>query len=137
MQITGPIKPQTTTKRVVAAVIERANSFLICRRPADKKHGDLWEFPGGKVHEGETLVEAVARELNEELGVETASTGPVLFTAVDQQSGYEIMFIPTVIMGDPQPLEHSALEWCNRTHLLDFDLAPTDRAFATFFVEVA
>ena len=38
--------------RVVAAVIKRNDYYLICKRPKGKRHGDLWEFPGGKVEEG-------------------------------------------------------------------------------------
>jgi 8-oxo-dGTP diphosphatase len=41
--------------RVLAAVIERDGKYLICRRPQHKRHGGLWEFPGGKFEAGETL----------------------------------------------------------------------------------
>lgn len=56
---------------VVAAAIgpDRAGRWLMHRRPADKHHGGLWEFPGGKVEPGEGLREALAREVAEESGL--------------------------------------------------------------------
>jgi 8-oxo-dGTP pyrophosphatase MutT (NUDIX family) len=57
---------------VLAAVIRRQDRYLVCRRPAHKRHGGLWEFPGGKLEPGETLLEAARRELREELGAEVS-----------------------------------------------------------------
>jgi 8-oxo-dGTP diphosphatase len=62
---------------VVAAVIERENRVLICRRRADQAHPLKWEFPGGKVEANETPVVAIARELEEELGIR-AGIGPLI-----------------------------------------------------------
>ena len=50
----------------MAAVIERDGKLLVCRRPGHKRHGGLWEFPGGKLEPGETIVDAARRELDEE-----------------------------------------------------------------------
>lgn len=55
---------------VVAGILTRADRILICRRRADQPHALKWEFPGGKVEAGETPEAALARELNEELGIE-------------------------------------------------------------------
>jgi mutator protein MutT len=118
-------------KRVVAAVVEREDRLLICLRPAGKKHGGLWEFPGGKIEPDESLEEAVRRELNEELAVTATHVGDVLFSAYDERSGFEILFIATSIDGEPVALEHAALTWCTRSELLEFALAPSDRAFAS------
>ena len=60
---------------VVAAVISRGNLYLLCQRPAGKPHAGLWEFPGGKVRDGETYAAALERELSEELGLRVASVG--------------------------------------------------------------
>ena len=82
----------------------------------------------------ETVGAAVARELAEELGVSTIDVGRSLFSVTDQRSGYEIHFIPTEILGEPVALEHSAITWCRRDQLLSYELAPSDRAFATYFL---
>jgi 8-oxo-dGTP diphosphatase len=55
---------------VVAAVIERDGQVLIGQRPAGKRHGLKWEFPGGKVEPGEAAEAALRRELEEELGIQ-------------------------------------------------------------------
>lgn len=59
---------------VVAAVIEREGKILICRRRPDQPMALKWEFPGGKIEQGESAPQALIRELNEELGI-TASIG--------------------------------------------------------------
>ena len=56
--------------QVVAALIRKGNTFLICQRPAHKTRGLLWEFVGGKVEPGETKKQALVRECREELDVE-------------------------------------------------------------------
>ena len=59
--------------QVVAAVIQRQGRILICRRRPDQSHPLKWEFPGGKVEPGETPGQALARELEEELGIAGAT----------------------------------------------------------------
>ncbi len=58
--------------QVVAAVIERDERILICQRRPGQSHALQWEFPGGKIEPGETPAQALARELEEELGVRGA-----------------------------------------------------------------
>src|SRR5262249_15198793 len=66
----------------LAAVIERDGRYLVCQRRAHKRHGSLWEFPGGKVEPGESLMQAAFRELQEELGMRATEVGtPVLTVA--------------------------------------------------------
>lgn len=134
---TSPVYPSTDAPpqervRVVAAVIERDSKLLICLRPTHKRHGGLWEFPGGKVHQGETEKEAVARELKEEIGVEAVSVSEVVFSSIDEGGIFEILFIPTTIEGEPIAFEHDEITWCSRSQLADYPLAPSDRAFAQF-----
>jgi 8-oxo-dGTP diphosphatase len=115
--------------RVVAAVIAIDGRYLVCQRPHAKRHGGLWEFPGGKVAEGESDLLAVRRELLEELGVEVREIGRELFTAADPDSIFDIAFIETVIAGEPRCIEHVAIEWATADGLHELDLAPTDRRF--------
>ena len=115
---------------VIAAVItDDRGRFLVCRRPAAKRHGGLWEFPGGKIEPGETYLQAAQRELAEELGVWALSLGETRFSNMDPGSEFQIDFVPTIIEGEPQPLEHSDLRWVPLPELLAFDLAPSDRRF--------
>lgn len=126
-------KPQKI--RVVAAVAERGGHYLVCRRPADKRHGDLWEFPGGKLEPGETVEAAAHRELLEELGVKLGHVGPRLFAVDDPDSHFTIEFHPVELLGEPACLEHSALAWMTLPAMLELDLAPSDRRFAIFLSE--
>jgi len=123
-----------THTRVLAAIVCRESKYLVCQRPAHKRHGSLWEFPGGKLEKGESLLEAARRELTEELGVETLSVGSPLFSTADPGSEFLIEFVPTVIDGDPQGLEHSALKWLCLEDLPSLDLAPSDRRFVEFLL---
>lgn len=118
--------------RVVAAVMKRENRYLICQRPVHKRHGGLWEFPGGKCELGETDSDAVRRELQEELGIIVNNVGVVLFTAADPDSEFMIAFLPTTINGEPEPIEHSALAWATISELQQLPLAPSDRQFVQF-----
>jgi len=115
--------------RVVAAVIEKRRKYLACKRPANKRHGGLWEFPGGKVHESETDVQAVRRELAEELNVHVVEAGATLFTVPDPGSAFLVVFKAVRIIGEPQPLEHASLCWATPLELLGYRLAPSDELF--------
>lgn len=65
------------TVEVVAAVIQRADgAFLLASRPAGKVYAGWWEFPGGKVEQGESLQAALCRELHEELGIDVRRAYP-------------------------------------------------------------
>jgi mutator protein MutT len=118
--------------RVVASVIEREGKLLVCQRPTHKRHGGLWEFPGGKVEEGESDFEAVARELEEELGVRVLRVGAEEFSMADPGSHFVIAFLPVEIEGEPRCLEHARLAWVTEEDLLSLDLAPSDLHFARF-----
>ena len=115
--------------RVVAAVVERGGLFLLCRRPSHKRHGGMWEFPGGKIEEGESDFEATSRELAEELGVAVRSVAPARFTITDPGSHFMIEFVPVHIDGSPQCIEHSELRWISLAEMTRLDLAPSDRRF--------
>jgi 8-oxo-dGTP diphosphatase len=61
------------TIRVVAGLVCRGSHLLVCQRKADASYPLKWEFPGGKLEEGESLLTALRRELKEELGIEVES----------------------------------------------------------------
>ncbi|MDH3206463.1 MAG: NUDIX domain-containing protein [Gemmatimonadota bacterium] len=116
---------------VVAAVVTRSQGYLVCRRAAHKRHGGLWEFPGGKVMEGETHADAIRRELLEELELEAVAVGTVLFTAADEGAPFVIDFVQTDARGTPVLHEHSDFGWFTAEELLGLALAPADARFVT------
>jgi 8-oxo-dGTP diphosphatase len=117
--------------RVVAAVIADADGrLLLCKRPAHKRHGNLWEFPGGKIEPGESAMDAARRELVEELGVALAAIGALIYSVPDQGSEFVIEFYDVSIEGTPRCIEHSEIAWLPLEHLTNLPLAPSDRKFA-------
>lgn len=120
---------------VLAAVIERDGQWLLCQRPAHKRHGGLWEFPGGKLENGESLDDAAHRELREELSVAVRSVGASLFRRVDSGSHFEIIFVQVEILGEPVALEHDRITWVSMRDALNYSLAPSDRAFVNWALD--
>ena len=115
--------------RVLAAVVREDDRHLVCQRPAHKRHGGLWEFPGGKVEPGETDLEAMRRELWEELGIEVLALGREVFAIEDAGSPFLIVFVETQISGAPVCKEHTELRWGPLTELSGLPFAPSDRRF--------
>ena len=74
---------------VTAAIICKRGRVLICQRPADKRCGLLWEFPGGKLEEGETGEQCIRRECREELAAELAEIRPFA-EVVYEYPGYAV-----------------------------------------------
>jgi len=114
---------------VIAAVVQRDGRYLVGRRPEVKRHGGLWEFPGGKVDPGESWLEAAHRELGEELGMEALRVGELLLTVADEGSPYVILFLQVDAAGEPVPTEHSAVGWFTPRELVALPLAPADARF--------
>jgi 8-oxo-dGTP diphosphatase len=121
---------------VIAAVIEQNGKYLVCQRPALKRHGGLWEFPGGKIELSETRLDAARRELAEELGVSVLSIGLPTFSVTDPGSEFVIEFVPAVIDGDPKCIEHTDQRWVSLPDLPSLDLAPSDRRFVDFLLSL-
>lgn len=131
--LTGTV--HSATVDVVAAVIRRGERVLLCQRPAHKRHGGLYEFPGGKCNDGETKDRAIARELLEELGVTVTHVGSVLHSIHDPGSPFVIHFTDVRIDGTPLTIEHSDLQWVTFNEALCLDLAPSDRRFIEDFLD--
>lgn len=105
-------------------------SDLVCLRPAHKRHGGLWEFPGGKCEPGESDPQALARELEEELALELLRCDAPVLEVSDPGSHFRIAFVPVDVRGEPVALEHDAVAWHTPAELERMPLAPSDRRMA-------
>ncbi len=110
-------------------MVARGDRLLVCQRPSHKRHGGLWEFPGGKCEPGESDADAIRRELREELGVEAAAIADAEFSMADEGSPFLVVFVPTSIVGEPTCTEHAALRWATLEQLAALPLAPSDRRY--------
>lgn len=113
---------------VTAAVIEKDGTVLIARRKPEDRFGGVWEFPGGKVEEGETPAQGLQREILEELGVEIA-VGPKLgvFPYVSPAFSIELLaFRARIIRGDIVLNDHSEIRWVDRIALSEYSFAEPD-----------
>ena len=110
---------------VVAAVIRRDGQLLLCQRQPGPHLPLLWEFPGGKIDEGESPTEALARELREELSVE-ARVGFLLHEVVHRypEKCVWIRFYATAIEGEPVAVVHREVRWVPLSSLLEFPAPP-------------
>jgi mutator protein MutT len=120
------------TVRVLAAVIRRGNRVLLCKRPAHKRHGGLWEFPGGKLEPGESLLDAARRELAEELGISVVSVGEAQFVCHDPGSVFVIEFVEVVVHGNPVAHEHEDVRWITLDEADELAFAPADGAYVQY-----
>jgi mutator protein MutT len=118
---------------VVAALIEADGKLLVCQRRRTDSFGLMWEFPGGKLESGETPAQALARELQEELGV-VARIGPEVFRTRHQHSELGeaidlIFFEATVAPGDIRNQAFETMEWRSPETLRELNFLPADREF--------
>ena len=122
---------------VVAGALKGGEErWLMHRRPQEKAHGGLWEFPGGKVEPAEIPVEALIRELHEELGivVEASACEPVGFAEERRQSGRRpiviLLYTITDWVGEPCALEGGAVDWFSALEIAQLDKPPLDERLA-------
>lgn len=116
---------------VTAAIIRKDNTVLIAQRGGTGDIAGKWEFPGGKVEEGESLEQCLRREIKEELGVNIKVQryfGESIFQSTART--YRIMaFMAKLISGDLNPSEHSGLKWVTVSELDQYQFLPADEIF--------
>lgn len=109
---------------VAAAVIRGADGrVLIARRSQDQHQGGLWEFPGGKVEPGESVEQALARELQEELDIRVKSARPLIQVQHDYPDKQVLLDVWEVsaFTGEPRGVEGQPLAWASGRELPDYD----------------
>jgi len=117
---------------VVAAILERDGRVLICQRQPEQSHPLQWEFPGGKVEPGETPPQALARELEEELGIRGAAGDEIAryqFTYPGKQPITLFFFRVATFQGEPRNLIFHEMRWEPRPNLAQFDFVEGDLPF--------
>ena len=115
---------------VAVAVIRNArNDILISRRHADSHQGGLWEFPGGKLKRGESLQQALERELREELGIEIGAIRPLLEIEHDYGDRRVLLDVWLVreFSGEVRGLEGQPLNWVAPTELANYAFPAANR----------
>ena len=124
--------------QVVAALIRENGRFLICRRPAHKARGMLWEFVGGKVEPGETKQQALIRECKEELAV-TLSVDNVFMDVTHEYPDLTVhltLFNAKILQGIPQKIEHNDIKWITHKEIPDYHFCPADEEILKKIIEV-
>lgn len=122
---------------VVAGLIIQDNKVLIARRASHKKLAGKWEFPGGKVKDGENHHQALERELFEEFGIRT-KTGKHFLTHEHEYDTFSIRLIAyfTVYLeGDYKLTDHDSIKWVYLKELVEHDLAEADIPIAKELIE--
>lgn len=115
---------------VVAAVIRDAEgNILIARRPSDKHQGGKWEFPGGKVESGESRRAALARELNEELGIDVGHSARLISVYHEYEDKAIYLDVYEVVQwnGTPSGREGQPVQWVSPEALGDFEFPAANK----------
>lgn len=122
---------------VAAALVDALGRVLIAERPAGKHMAGRWEFPGGKVAPDEAEEAALARELEEELGIEVMDARPMMrLTHRYPDRDVELsMWLVARYRGEPRALDGQRLKWVPRTQLAGEDLLEADRPFVAALVQ--
>ena len=103
----------TAVHVAVGVILNEHQQVLIARRPMGSHQGGLWEFPGGKVEMGESLEQALFRELKEELAIEVSTCSPLV--QIEHDYGDKLVLLDVCIVrsftGDAVGVEGQVLRW--------------------------
>lgn len=122
--------------KVTCAIIVQKGSILLTRRCCHSDRAGLWEFPGGKVHEGESNETCIQREIWEELKINilVRSELPSIHYAYSDKTICLIPFVCEITEGEPMPVVHDEISWVAPENLLNFDLCLADRVLAGWII---
>jgi 8-oxo-dGTP diphosphatase len=116
---------------VAVALVDADGRVLLAERPAGKTMAGLWEFPGGKLREGETPEAALIRELKEELDIDVseACLAPLTFASHRYEEFHLLMplYVCRRWMGSVRPREGQSLAWVRPQKLDQYPMPPADK----------
>ena len=114
-----------------AALVDQDGRVLLSRRPEGKEMAGLWEFPGGKVNDGETPELALIRELKEELAIDITESclAPFTFASHIYEAFHLLMplYLCRVWKGAATPMEGQQLKWVRPMRMNDLPMPPADK----------
>jgi 8-oxo-dGTP diphosphatase len=129
MAATGADKPVVLV--VAVALVDVDGRILLAERPEGKSMAGLWEFPGGKVHDGETPEAALIRELREELGIDVTASCLAPFTFASHGYAEFHLLMPLYVcrkwQGSVTAREGQRLAWVRPNRLADYPMPPADK----------
>jgi len=129
MAATGADKPVVLV--VAVALIDVDGRVLLAERPEGKSMAGLWEFPGGKVHDGEAPEAALIRELKEELGIDVTASCLAPFTFASHGYADFHLLMPLYVcrkwQGSVTAREGQRLAWVRPNRLADYAMPPADK----------
>ena len=119
--IPTPKKKPIQTLEVAVGVIKRDNEYYIQQRPTKGLLGDLWEFPGGKIEAGETPVQALHRELMEEMSIEIKSPRP-LVKVHHYYTQFKVNLHVFLCEPKTNPALNKRRKWVKKSHFANFPM---------------
>jgi 8-oxo-dGTP diphosphatase len=122
------------------ALVDRDGRVLLSQRPEGKTLAGLWEFPGGKVDPGEAPEQALIRELQEELGIETkaACLAPLTFASHSYETFHLLMplYVCRRFWGTPVPREGQKLKWVRPRDMRNYPMPPADEPLIAHLIDL-
>ena len=125
-------------KRVVAALIEKDGKLLVCQRTRHQTMPLKWEFPGGKIEEGEQPRDALRRELDEELGIEAHIGEEVARIRHEYKGGGSVelrFYVVREYKGELENKIFKDVQWAERSELLGYDFLEADQSLVQELAE--
>lgn len=119
---------------VVGALIEDNDKILLCKRMHKDQFGSMWEFPGGKVEDNEDKVEALKRELKEEIGIEidVSDLVDIFEDEIPTMKIHVYLYNCSIIKGTPRCIECQDIKWVTLDEITKLNLAPADKKIAQY-----
>ncbi len=114
----------------VGVIRNDRNDFLLAKRNQDVHQGGLWEFPGGKLESGETVREALVRELHEELQITVTGSRPLITIPYDYPEHSVLLYVWVITDYDGVPIgaEGQQIDWVNSALLLEREMPAANYA---------